>query len=96
MKRRLIFITFTLTLLLVSCFIVALADTDASQACRLAGNSADLCATCTNPSRDGGTSGSTAVCLCKTQLAELGQPAFDNTYGNFGQCIQLEHSQGIN
>jgi hypothetical protein len=28
-------------------------------------------------------------------LAQLGQPAFDQTYGNFGHCIELEHSHGI-
>lgn len=93
--KKLVFMAFTLTLLIVSFWIVALADSSQFQACRAAGNSADLCATCTNPSRGSGTSGSTADCLCRTQLTLLGEPAFDNTYGNFGACLRLQHSQGI-
>ena len=85
----------TIILLVASVWIVALADTNEFQACTAAGNSPDLCAACTNPSRGDGTSGSTAVCLCKTQLAKLGQPAFDQTYGNFGKCIDLEHAHGV-
>lgn len=84
-----------LTLAIVSFLIVALAGNNEFQTCTAAGNSASLCAACTNPSRGSGSEGSTAVCLCKTQLAQLGQPAFDQTYGNFGQCIQLEHAHGV-
>jgi hypothetical protein len=85
----------TITLLVVSFFIVALANTSEFEMCVAAGNAPDLCAVCTNPSRGGGTSGSTAVCLCKTQLAQLGEEAFNATYGNFGQCVQLEHDHGV-
>lgn len=63
--------------------------------CIGAGNAPALCAVCTNPSRGTGTDGSTAVCLCRTQLDELGQDEFDATYGNFGQCVQLEHNHGV-
>ena len=94
--KRLAFTAFTLTLLIVSFWIVALADNSQFQLCRTAGNSAELCAACNNPSRGSGTSGSTADCLCETQLTVLGQPAFNDTYGNFGECLRLQHSQGIN
>ena len=93
--KKLVFLAVTLTLLVFSCWIVASADTSQFQACRAAGNSADLCASCTNPSRGSGTSGSTADCLCRTQLALLGQPAFNDTYGTYGGCLQLQHSNGV-
>lgn len=93
--RRFLLGVSTAALLGVSFYVMAQADTNEFQTCRAAGNSADLCAVCTNPSRGSGTSGSTAECLCKTQLAELGDAAFNATYGNFGQCIQLEHSHGV-
>jgi len=89
------FIAFTLPLLVLSFWVIAQADTDPFQACVAAGNSANLCAVCTNPSRGTGTSGSTAVCLCSTQLALLGQRAFDQTYGSFGKCIDLQHDHGV-
>jgi hypothetical protein len=93
--KKLLFATATVTLLGVSFFVTAKADPDAFQACVRAGNPTDECAVCTNPSRGGGTSGSTAVCLCNTQLVLLGQEAFNATYGNFGKCVQLEHAHGV-
>jgi hypothetical protein len=93
--NRLALVASTITIVILSCWVVAMAQPDQFQACISEGHSAPLCAACTNASRGSGTSGSTADCLCQTQLAELGQQAFNDTYGSFGKCIQLEHAHGV-
>ncbi len=93
--RWLAIIALTIVTVAGGSYLVAQVEPSAFENCVGAGNAPALCAVCTNPSRGTGTSGSTAVCLCRTQLDELGQDAFDATYGNFGQCIQLEHDHGV-
>jgi len=91
--KKFLFAVLSLTLFVVSFYMVASADTNQFQACVASGAfSADACATCFDPSRGTGSSGSSQDCLCKTQLAELGEAAFNAQYGSFGGCIQVEHS----
>ena len=85
----------TITLLVLSCWVVAMAQPDQMQACVAEGHPTAECAACLNPSRGGGTAGSTAVCLCQSELERIGQAAFDTTYGSFGGCLQVEHQHGI-
>jgi len=93
--RRFAIFALTAVSMVAGSYLVAQAEPSAFENCVGAGNPTALCAVCTNPSRGTGTDGSTAVCLCQTQLNELGQDAFDATYGNFGQCMQLEHDHGV-
>ena len=75
--------------------VMAFGGSDQFTTCEAEGHAPDVCAACLNPSRGSGTAGSTAVCLCMTEQEKLGQAAFDATYGDFGKCVQLEHSHGI-
>lgn len=93
--RKSMMLALTSVSILAGSWLVVQAQPSAFENCVGAGNAPALCAVCTNPSRGSGASGSTAVCLCQTQLEQLGQDAFDATYGNFGQCIQLEHNHGV-
>ncbi len=93
--KRLLFFVSTFALLAISASVPVAGDKDEFIACQLAGWPTAACATCTNPSRGDGTEGSTAVCLCKTQQAVLGDDEFQTTYGTMGACIDLQHSQGI-